>query len=117
MLPQKETAAELRDRSLLRTTVFVVLFLSLGLLVMGVGISRTDAVDGPSVRHNAIVSLTGPSNAAAEQADSATPMGADSGIGELSQRKLLAVMLTALAAALLWLWHELPMRRQSRQKH
>ncbi len=117
MLLQKETAPYAQYRTLLRITAVVVLFLSLGLLVMGFDVSRDEAISRPG-HHGATPSVSIMSNAVvAGPTDSGAPVMAGAGVDEFSQRKLLAVMLTALAAALLWLWRELPTWRQSRQRH
>lgn len=116
MLLQNETAPHAQYRTLLRTSAVVVLFLSLGLLVMGFDVSHDETTSRPG-HHGVTPSVSVMSNAAvAGPAESGAPVMAGDGVDQFSQRKLLAVMLTALAAALLWLWRELPMWRQSRQR-
>jgi len=116
---QKATGARRDHIVLLGVSVLVAAFLSLGLFALGAR-SPQDALASAhataSRPETAVIGASDPHTGDARIA-SERPVAMGAPGQELAQRKLLAVMLTALAAVLLWLWRELPLRRRSRQRY
>lgn len=111
MAMQKEASARRDHLILLRISVLVAVLLSGGLFVLGAR-SPYDAAS------HAGISIANTSDSQVREIEAASPQPVAMGTADGSpQRKLLAVMVTALAAVLLWLWRELPLRRRTRQWH